>query len=141
MSCTVRTAVAADIPAMHRIRCAVAENPLPPHIVITEASYRPFVRAGSAWVVEEHGRLRGFAAVDGPASNVWALFLEPEAEGQGIGRALLDGALQWARGAGLERLWLTTAKGTRAERFYARAGWERRGLTAGGEVRFERNIV
>ena len=36
------------------------------------------------------------------------------------------------------RLWLSTDPGTRAQRFYARAGWLSRGLQDNGELRFER---
>ena len=34
-------------------------------------------------------------------------------------------------------VWLGTAPGTRAEKFYAAAGWTRTGIRANGEVRFE----
>jgi hypothetical protein len=48
--------------------------------------------------------------------------------------------LAWARQQGLDRLWLSTSKGSRAEGFYARAGWEMVGPAAHGELRFERSI-
>ena len=140
MSLAVRTAGSADIAAMHRIRLAVRENRLSNPQAITEESYLPFVSAGSAWIAELHGNITGFAAIDRPAGNVWALFVAPEAEGQGVGRALHDAMLDWARQQGLGRLWLSTAKGSRAELFYRRAGWEMAGPTANGELRFERTL-
>ncbi len=140
MNPAVRTAVAADIPAMHRIRLEVRENRLSNPQVISEDSYLPFVAAGSAWVAELHETLAGFAAIDRSARNVWALFVAPAAEGQGVGRALHEAMLDWARQRELGRLWLSTAKGSRAELFYRRAGWEMVGPTASGELRFERTL-
>jgi GNAT superfamily N-acetyltransferase len=140
MSCLIRAATPADIPAMHAIRLDVRENRLSDPGMVTDASYRPYVAAGSAWVAELPGGMAGFAVIDRPAGNVWALFVAPEAEGQGVGRTLHEAMLAWARQHGLARLWLSTSKGTRAERFYARAGWEMVGPAANGELRFERSI-
>ena len=140
MTCAVRIATASDIPAMHRIRCSVVENPLPAEAGVSEASYRPLVEAGSLWVAERDGGICGFTALDAATANVWALFVAPGAEGLGVGRALHDEMIRWARGHGLMRLWLSTAEGTRAARFYARAGWMRAGTTPQGEIRFERSL-
>jgi hypothetical protein len=43
----------------------------------------------------------------------------------------------WLWSQGLERLWLTTEPGTRAEVFYAARGWERVVHNNRGEIRFE----
>jgi hypothetical protein len=43
----------------------------------------------------------------------------------------------WLWEQGLDRLWLTTEPGTRAERFYQQAGWVRGEAPRGGEVGFE----
>ena len=40
--------------------------------------------------------------------------------------------------AGLDRLWLTTEPGTRAQRFYEAAGWTLAGTTDQGELRYEK---
>ena len=68
---------------------------------------------------------------------IWALFLLPEWEGQGLGRDLLERAVGWLWGEGCESIWLTTEPGSRAEGFYAHLGWTRAGMTDKGEVRFE----
>jgi len=47
-----------------------------------------------------------------------------EAEGQGVGRALLDAADEWGRRRGFRRLTLAVfADNARAKEFYARLGW------------------
>jgi hypothetical protein len=48
--------------------------------------------------------------------------------------------LRWLWSLGLERLWLTTERGTRAEAFYRRAGWLQAGITPSSEVLFEQFV-
>jgi GNAT superfamily N-acetyltransferase len=58
--------------------------------------------------------------------EVKRMYTRPQLRGQGLGRAVLDGLVDWAREAGLHRLILET--GTRqhaALAMYERAGWER----------------
>jgi GNAT superfamily N-acetyltransferase len=57
--------------------------------------------------------------------NIWALFVDPEHERRGYGRMLHDTMTDWLRSRGVERLWLTTEPGTRAQKFYEAAGWHR----------------
>lgn len=132
-------AATADVDAMHVVRCAVRENRLSRPDRITSDDYRAMLeRDGRGWVAEVDGRIVGFAIADLSRFNVWALFVDPEHEGRGIGRALHDAMMRWFLAQpGVERVWLTTAPGTRAEAFYRRAGWRDRGLDAHGEVRFE----
>lgn len=125
---------------MHAIRLAVRENRLSDSAGIEEGSYRPYVAACAAWVAEtEHG-IAGFAAVDAGKREVWALFVAPAAEGQGIGRALEQRLLAWAADQGLERLRLATAPGSRAERFYRMSGWTEAGRSDSGDLLFEREL-
>ena len=137
MRFTVRPAVIADVPAMHGIRMRVRENRLADPGRITEASYLPFVAGAAAWVADTGVELLGFAAADQATSSVWALFVAPEAEGRGVGRELHAAIIQWARQLGLPRLSLSTAGGSRAERFYQQADWRRIGLTPDGETAFQ----
>jgi GNAT superfamily N-acetyltransferase len=137
----IATAVLADIPAMHAIRLAVRENRLSDPARITEQSYVRYVEEGSAWVaVTSDRKILGFAAADQNDASVWALFVHPDAERTGVGTALHDKLLEWARRRGLTELWLTTAAGTRAEQFYLKAGWSRAGFSPTGEIRFERAV-
>ncbi len=134
----VRVATPADVPAMHRIRCAVRENPLSDSTRIDEMSYLPFLSDGAGWVAENAAGIIGFAVVDAATKSVWALFVDPKAEGLGAGRALHERMLDWSRQRGLQSLFLTTTAGTRAARFYRQQGWKEAGCTEGGELRFER---
>ena len=139
MKCTVRIAKQGDISTMHAIRLAVRENSLGAASGITEASYSPYVRGGSAWVAELGDKIFGFAAADPLSGNVWAMFVAPEAEGNGIGRALHEAVLEWASCLGIERINLTTAAETRAEHFYRKMGWRMTGHHEDGQVCFDRS--
>ena len=140
MTLHVRLASVADIPAMHRVRLGVRENRLSDPQKITEASYPPYVQANSAWVAEIDGVIVGFALVEGADRRVEALFVAPGSEGLGAGRALHAAMLDWAEAQGIDELWLTTSPETRAEHFYATAGWEVVDLLPGGEVRLRKTI-
>ena len=136
----VRKATPSDIGAMHRIRLTVRENLLSDASKVTEASYEPYVAAGTAWVVERGGIIAGFSAVDGATQSVWALFVDRAFEGIGVGRTLHDHMVQWASDHDVGRLSLTTAPGTRADRFYRKLGWAEVGRGAGDEVVFEKLV-
>ena len=141
MGLDIRGAAPADIPAMHGVRIDVRENRLSDARQITEASYRPYIAAGSAWVAEVDGVVAGFAALDPIDASVWALFVDPAAEGCGIGRALHQAMIDWARQKGIPRLSLTTDDGSRAARFYERAGWTRVSAPGAAEARFEKALA
>jgi GNAT superfamily N-acetyltransferase len=56
--------------------------------------------------------------------HVAILAVAQEAEGQGVGRALLKAAEEWGRGEGFRRLTLAVfTANQRAKEFYARQGW------------------
>ena len=135
----IRLATVADIPGMHRVRVSVLENRLSDPTLITPDDYRAMLTEhGRGWVAEVEGRIVGFAVADASRANVWALFVDPGAEGRGAGRRLHDAMMEWffsAAGAG--RVWLGTDPGTRAEGFYRAAGWRFAGMDPNGEVRFE----
>ncbi len=140
MEFRLRCATDADVPAMHRVRKRVRENRLSDHTRITEASYLPYIVAGSAWVAETDDGIAGFAAIDPQARRVWALFVDPGFEGVGIGRALHTRMLDWARESGLKELTLSTQQSSRAVGFYSRSGWTQRSVTEEGEVSFQRSL-
>ena len=133
----LRQAVAADVPAIHRVRMSVRENRLV-STVITEADTRRAIEElGRGWVVEVDGQVVAFAVGNVTTGNIWALFVDPSHERKGYGRRLHDEMINWLWAQGLKHLWLTTEPGTRAEHFYEAAGWKNVGKTERGEVRFE----
>ena len=140
MDFEIRAAISSDVREMQRIRGSVRENRLSDPRRISDASYVPFIAAGSAWVAETGGRILGFAAIDPSDGSVWALFVDPAAEGAGIGRALHGRMVEWARVQGLPRLTLLTEGGTRAAQFYRRAGWRETGRAEDGQSIFELDL-
>ena len=130
----IREGKAGDIARLIEIRAAVRENRLVSRR-IGAAAYRLYVEAELCWVWEARDAIAGFAALDAKHSSVWALFVDPQDEGHGIGRALLGHLEEEARRRGLTALSLTTAPGTRAERFYRAAGWREAGEAANGDLR------
>lgn len=132
----IREATRRDIPGLVEVRGAVRENILTSHIP-PERLVAGLESRGKGWVAEHEGRVIGFSMADREESMIWALFLLPDWEGQGVGRMLLDQAVGWLCAEGAEHIWLTTEPGSRAEGFYAHMGWARVGMTEQGEVRFE----
>ena len=109
----LRQAVAADIPGIQRVRASVRENRLTSTVIADEEVLEAIESAGRGWVVD------------------------PAHERRGYGRQLHDTLLEWLWSQGLDRLWLTTEPGTRAQTFYELAGWQLKGHTNRGELRFE----
>lgn len=134
----MRPAVASDIPAIQRVRASVKENRLVSAVVSDEDVRVAIEETGRGWVVEEEGEVAAFAIGNPTTGNIWALFVRPESEGRGYGRQLHDATIDWLFAAGLDRLWLTTEPGTRAQRFYEAAGWKLVGRTDQGELRYEK---
>lgn len=115
----IRQAFGTDIAEMHRIRMSVRENQLSDATHVQPHHYQSMLTdGGCGWVAEIDGRIVGFAVADLAHSNVWALFVDPASEGQGIGRRLHDNMMDWLFRTGVEQVWLSTDPDTRAERFY-----------------------
>ncbi len=141
MSTRLRQAVAADIPGIWEVRYAVTENTLTPGRIGDEDVRVAIEGTGRGWVIEEAGRIVGFAIGNGDTGNVWALFVHPDAQGRGHGGRLHAAMLDWFRTRPLPTLWLTTGADTRARVFYERHGWRCVGAAGGDEVRYERDNV
>jgi GNAT superfamily N-acetyltransferase len=134
----IREAVITDIPAMHRIRMAVKENVLSNPHAVQEADYIPYLsETGAAWVCENSDQILGFAILDIEAGEVWALFVDPDFEGKGIGSGLHDTMLSAYFQQGYAELILGTEPGTRAEAFYRHKGWDQTGQKSNGEIIFK----
>ena len=133
-----REAFLRDIPQIQIVRHTVRENVLSNPALVTDADCAEYLSVrGKGWVCEADDHIVGFSIVDLVGNNVWALFLRPEFEGQGIVRQLHDRMLDWYFSKTQDTLWLGTEPGTRAEQFYRTAGWTEAGVHGKGEVRFE----
>ena len=117
---------------------SVRENQLARSSAISERDYIDHLETlGRGWVIEAGDRVVAVVVGNTRTGNIWGLFVHPEFERQGLGRRLLDTAVDWLWSQGLTQLWLTTSPGTRAQGFYEAAGWSRAGETEHGEIRFE----
>jgi GNAT superfamily N-acetyltransferase len=132
-----RLATDADIPAMAAIRLAVTENRLRDPGRITVAMYRDYLDGvGRSWVCEDDGVIAGFASADREQGSIWALFIDPAREGQGIGKRLLALAVEDLFEQGHEQIVLSTSADTRADIFYESQGWERGKMKDDIEVQY-----
>lgn len=68
-------------------------------------------------------------------AEVQRLAVLGELRGQGLGRQLLDAAVERAHAMGLRLLWLTTHAESGSDRFYAAVGWSRLGAVPAYSVR------
>jgi GNAT superfamily N-acetyltransferase len=133
----LRQANQSDIRAMQRVRLAVHENALSDPNRIAESDYLAALdELGRTWVVEAHGEIAAFATAY-RSGSIWALFVHPDHEDRGYGKALHSAVVEWLWSLGHTRIWLTTAPGTRAERFYISRGWLPCGTVPGGDIRLE----
>ncbi len=134
----IRVAKTADIPQIQVVRNAVKENTLSNPNLVTDNDCELFLnQRGKGWVCEIDQTIVGFSIVDLKENNVWALFLLPEFEKQGIGRQLHDTMLDWYFSQTQNTIWLGTAPKTRAEQFYKKAGWREVGTHGKNETKFE----
>jgi len=60
-------------------------------------------------------------------AEIQRLAVRGDRRGGGLGRALLDAAVERARTLGLRLLWLSTHEATGSDRFYGAVGWTRLG--------------
>lgn len=137
-----REAIIADIPQMQAVRNSVKENVLSDPSMVTDKDCEEFLTLrGKGWVCEADSRIVGFAIIDLKEKNVWALFVHPGYEAKGIGKKLQQLMLNWYFSHHHENLWLGTAPGTRAEKFYRKSGWKETGKHGKGEIKFVLSFI
>jgi ribosomal protein S18 acetylase RimI-like enzyme len=137
----IRKATIEDQQRITEVRNAVRENQLSPANIPKVADVSRWIfENGAFWVWEQHGAVQGFSAADPRDGTIFALFVHPDYESRGIGPALLSLACEDLRRAGRTVAKLTTAPGSRAERFYRRNGWTDIGREK-GEIVFERALT
>lgn len=138
----VRPAIPGDAPALMAVRRAVRENAISDARLAALGidSLSVATRLASSHVgfcADVDGVVVGFCMADRADGSIWALFVHPDHERKGIGRALLDHALEALWALGHPRASLSTDPDTRAEAFYRRAGWKAVGTNERGEICFE----
>jgi GNAT superfamily N-acetyltransferase len=111
----------------------------------TEERWRSALTDRARFVAESGGEVVG--TVGGGASDVTgtaaltALWVAPAARGRGVGEALVNKVLEWAKDAGYEQLMLWVVEGnSAAESLYRRVGFRRTGsvqMVRPGDPRIE----
>ena len=134
----IREAVISDINQIQIVKNSVKENILSDPTKVTDEDCRLFIEErGKGWVFEIENKIVGFSIVDLQDNNVWALFIHPDFEQQGIGRKLHNIMLDWYFEQTDENIWLGTTPKTRAEIFYRKTGWKEIGTHGDNEIKFE----
>ena len=134
----IRVAKEEDIPAIQVVRNAVKENTLSNPALVTDEDCKQFLTVrGKGWVCEMENEIVGFSIVDLQENNIWALFVYPAFEKQGIGKELHDFMLDWYFDHTQKNVWLGTSPNTRAEIFYRKSGWAEIGTHGNDEIKFE----
>lgn len=133
-----REALVSDIQQMQIVRNAVKENTLSNPALVTDADCEEYlIVRGKGWVCVADDCVVGFSTVDLKENNIWALFVHPDYEAKGIGKKLHYLMLKWYFDQTKKAVWLGTAPGTRAEKFYNHMGWKEVGKHGSKETKFE----
>jgi GNAT superfamily N-acetyltransferase len=139
----IRDALPADVETLFEIRTSVRENHQSREelatIGVTPESVAEMLSSDShAWVAEVDGAPAAFSMARAAERTVFAMFVRPEFEGRGLGRALMERAEDWLFRTGAEEIWLTTGSdpSIRANGFYRRLGWLQAGTTEDGQLRY-----
>ena len=145
----LRPATVDDVEELFDVRCSVSENHQSREqlaaIGITSVSVKEMIAGGDyvTTVAEVDGRAAGFTMAQISRGYIFACFVRPEYEGQGIGRMLMRAAEDGLRAAGLQRAWLATGADPqlRAVGFYRHLGWLEDGVLKDGQLRFSKNFL
>ena len=134
----IREATIDDIQQIQFVRNSVTENTLSDPNLVSDKDCEAFLTTrGKGWVCEVDQKIVGFSIADLKENNIWALFLKPEFEKQGIGKILQDTMLDWYFQQTRKTVWLGTTPGTRADMFYRKTGWKEIGTHGKDEIKFE----
>jgi GNAT superfamily N-acetyltransferase len=91
----------------------------------------PEITYQGVWVAIDNDRLVGSVAMrllDDRRAELKRMYLQPEHRGRGLGRTLLNHAIDWARDRGCQAIVLGTSTAmTAAQRLYESAGFSRTG--------------
>lgn len=135
---TIREATVTDISQIQVVRNAVKENTLSNPAFVSDADCEEFItKRGKGWICEMGNKIVGFAIVDLLKYNIWALFIHPDFEKQGIGKRLQNIMLHWYFSETHTTVWLGTSPSTRAAEFYKLTGWKEVGMHTAKELKFE----
>ena len=143
MTLTIRVATAEEVPILNAIRTSVRENHLSLEQMIAygitpERIAHLITTTGRAFIGSIDGEDAGFSIADAEERCIFGMFVLPDFEGQGLGRALMAEAEAFLHAAGCEEVWLEAgaAPGIRAHGFYPHLGWRDDGTMPDEQRRF-----
>lgn len=127
MNFLVRESQLSDVDGVFNVRTSVNENLLTvselEDMGITKESIKAMIENSTCcWVAIQHDEIVGFSMISPEEPCVFALFVLPAAEGQGVGKALLQVAENELFNK-YNAIWLETGRSTRAAEFYQHQGW------------------
>ncbi len=144
---SIRVATEADVEALFEVRTSVVQNHQSREelagLGVTPRSIAEMLRTTSrVWIAEEDGQAVAFSMADADQGTIFAMFVRPEHEGKGLGRALMKQAEDWLFGRGWPEIWLLTGSdpGLRAVGFYLHLGWQAAGLQDDGQTKYVKRI-
>lgn len=141
---TAMQATPEDVAAIFDVRCSVKENHLSraelAELDITPETVSGMITGGDyiVPVALVGGEIVAFAMAQISEGYVFALFVRPEYEGNGLGSALMREVESGFKEHGVTEAWLCTGseEGIRAPGFYRRLGWIESGIMEDGQLRF-----
>jgi len=146
MTATFRRALPSDAPDCVVMRGKTRQNAISPErlaeLGITPMSWAAQIESGQlpGHVCFDDGALMGYCFGDIGTGEVVVLALLPVAEGQGLGKMLLDRVMQDLRAHGHQRLFLGCSSDpeSRSHGFYRHLGWHSTGqVDAHGDEELE----
>ena len=145
----LRPALPVDTEILFDIRCSVVENHQSREelasLGITAQTIREMIEGQDyiTTIAEANGRPAGFSMAQISEGYVFACFVKPDFEGNGLGRALMEAAETGLRNRGVQEAWLSTgqAPGLRAVGFYSHLGWYKDGHLDDGQIIFRKKLI
>ncbi|MBY5920726.1 GNAT family N-acetyltransferase [Ferrimonas balearica] len=118
----LRRAGLTDIASLQAIRHRVTEYPADRDRPDTLYA-RYLSRTGRGWLGGDRQGDKGFVIVSLSDAAIWALYVDPVSQGQGLGRILLQQGCRYLFWRGAREVHLQTDANTAAMGFYQHLGW------------------
>ncbi|MBE9171261.1 GNAT family N-acetyltransferase [Pleurocapsales cyanobacterium LEGE 06147] len=143
----LRSAKLEDIDILFQIRMSVRENQASierlAELGITPNSVREIIQLpNTAWIASINDEDVGFAIINPATGSLLGIFVHPDYQGRGTGKALLKTAEEALRARGFRQLRLNTSDNmnARAHQFYRNQGWIPIGKVENQLFRYEKQV-